>query len=80
MLQYISTTIWKQLFGKPSDSLEKVLDKEDEFMIHEFLPVTNTFISLPQDYSSLNCAAFLAGILAGILDSSKFVSQDVNII
>ena len=42
-------------------------------MIHENNPVTNTFISLPADMGQLNCAAFLAGIIAGVLDSAKFV-------
>lgn len=44
-------------------------------MIHENNPVTNTFISLPADMGQLNCAAFLAGIIAGVLDSAKFVRK-----
>ena len=43
-------------------------------MIHELAPVTNTFVSVPADMNQLNCAAFLAGIIAGILDSARFVS------
>ena len=43
-------------------------------MIHENNPVTNTFVSLPSDMGQLNCAAYLAGIIAGVLDSAKFVS------
>lgn len=43
-------------------------------MIHENNPVTNTFVSLPADMGQLNCAAYLAGIIAGVLDSAKFVS------
>lgn len=44
-------------------------------MIHENNPVTNTFVSLPTDMGQLNCAAYLAGIIAGILDSTRFVSD-----
>ena len=43
-------------------------------MIYENNPITNAFISVPSDMGQLNCAAFIAGIIAGILDSSKLVS------
>jgi hypothetical protein len=42
-------------------------------MIHEYTPITNAFVSVPTDMGNLNCASFLAGIIAGILDSSRFV-------
>jgi hypothetical protein len=32
-------------------------------------------VSLPADMGQLNCAAYLAGIIAGILDSARFVSH-----
>ena len=44
-------------------------------MIHESAPVTNTYVSVPADMGQLNCAAFLAGIIAGVLDSARFVSS-----
>lgn len=43
-------------------------------MIHENSPITNTFISVPADMGQLNCAAYLAGIVSGILESCRFVS------
>mmetsp|Transcript_20505 Transcript_20505/g.34511 ORF Transcript_20505/g.34511 Transcript_20505/m.34511 type:complete len:87 (-) Transcript_20505:270-530(-) len=48
------------------------MENEDEYMIQENSPVTNSFVSVPADMGQLNCAAYLAGILAGILDSAKF--------
>jgi hypothetical protein len=42
-------------------------------MIHENAPVTNTFVSISADLGQLNCAAFMAGIIAGVLDSARFV-------
>jgi hypothetical protein len=42
-------------------------------MIHENSPITNTFISVPGDLGQLDCAAYLAGIINGILSSSNFV-------
>ena len=41
-------------------------------MIHENAPITNAFASVPSDMGQLNCASFIAGIIAGILDSAKF--------
>jgi len=46
-------------------------------MIHESAPITNSFVSVPADMGHFNCAAFLAGIIAGVLDSAKFVSVQV---
>ena len=74
ILQYITTTIWKQVFNKNADTLERAMEDEDEYMIHESNPITNTFVSVPSDLGQLDCAAYIAGIIAGILDSAKFVS------
>jgi hypothetical protein len=43
-------------------------------MIHESAPITNTFVSVPADLGQLNCACFVGGIIAGVLDSARFVS------
>eukprot|EP01041_Mallomonas_annulata_P011650 gene11650-24399_t len=72
MLQYISNVVWKHLFNKAADSLERSTENEDEYMIHESTPVTNSFVSVPMDMGQLNCAAYLAGIIAGVLDSARF--------
>ena len=50
------------------------MEDEDEYMIHESNPITNTFVSVPSDLGQLDCAAYIAGIISGILDSAKFVS------
>ena len=49
-------------------------------MIHEFSAITNTYVSVPVDMGHFNCAAFLAGIIAGVLDSAKFVSYILSFI
>jgi hypothetical protein len=72
MLQYVSNTVWKHLFNKVADNLERSTENADEYMIHENSPITNAFISVPADMGQLNCAAFIAGIIAGVLDSAKF--------
>jgi trafficking protein particle complex subunit 5 len=72
ILTFISSSVWKNLFGKAADSLERSTQAEDEYMIMDAEPVTNTFISVPPDMGNLNCAAYIAGIVAGILDSAGF--------
>jgi hypothetical protein len=76
ILTFISSTVWKSLFGKGADSLEKCYKEsgeiEDEYMIMDADPVTNMFVSVPLDMGNLNVASYLAGLIAGILDSASF--------
>lgn len=93
----MTTVIWKQLFGKAADSLERSTENENECMdpntmpcywmylthmyspdmIGEVAPITNTFVSVPQEIEGFNCASFIAGIIAGVLDSARFVSNAI---
>ncbi len=41
--------------------------------IYDLDPVTNRFISVPKEMGQLNCAAFIGGIIRGVLDSANFV-------
>jgi hypothetical protein len=72
MLQTVHSTMWKSLFGRVADGLEKATDKEDEFYIYEISPITNRYISPPKELQHFNCATFIAGILNGILDGAEF--------
>ena len=72
MLQFICNDAWKFLFQKSADGLERSFDNNNEFKIHENNPLTNRYVSLPGDMDNLNCAAFIAGIIAGVLDSCYF--------
>lgn len=40
--------------------------------IEEAAPLVNKYISVPKDYGDLNCAAFCAGIINGVLNSAGF--------
>jgi trafficking protein particle complex subunit 5 len=44
ILQFISTTVWKSLFHKPADSLERSIDHADEYMIVDYAPLTRYVI------------------------------------
>ena len=67
ILQFISTTAWKALWGKAADSLERSNEREDEYMIVDSAPLVNQFVSVPANLGALDCAALMAGVVAGIL-------------
>ena len=71
ILQFITNTVWKMLFGAAADSLEKSVEEEDEFMIVEKNPLVSQFIS----NAPCNCCAFVAGIVRGVLDDAGFPAQ-----
>ena len=73
ILQFINTNIWRCLFGKVADSLEVYND--DEYVISDRSPLVNRFISVPKDLGDLNCAAFVAGIIKGVLDIAGFPAE-----
>jgi len=75
MLQFIHGTVWKVLFGKAADALQKSTEQDDEYYIYDRDPITNRFISVPKNLGSLNTAAFIAGIINGILDGAEFTAH-----
>ena len=44
MLQFIHNNVWKMLFGKHPDLLQKATEDEDEYRIIENNPITNKYI------------------------------------
>lgn len=75
LLQFISTTLWRQLFGRPADALERSSENKDEYMITDNDPLVNTYISVPKEMNQLNCAAYVAGIIEGVCDGCGFFSK-----
>lgn len=71
ILQFITSTVWKLLFGAAADSLEKSVEEEDEFMIVERSPLVSHYISS----APCNCCAFVAGIVRGVLEDAGFPAQ-----
>mmetsp|Transcript_1404 Transcript_1404/g.3362 ORF Transcript_1404/g.3362 Transcript_1404/m.3362 type:complete len:195 (+) Transcript_1404:22-606(+) len=74
MLLLISKEVWKHLFNGTS-TLEKSEANENEYMINDQRLLLNRFISVPRDMGSLNCGAFAAGIVEGILRSADFPAE-----
>jgi len=71
ILQFISVTAWKSLFGKGADSLERSLDNADEYMIFDNNPITSTFLSSHKSSAD----AYISGIIAGILEGAGFTAR-----
>ena len=74
-LQFVSTQVWKSLFGKSADSLERSIDHADEYMIVDYEPLTSTFVSVPSDFGQLSVDAFMSGIVAGVLSGAGFTAR-----
>mmetsp|Transcript_9839 Transcript_9839/g.7409 ORF Transcript_9839/g.7409 Transcript_9839/m.7409 type:complete len:101 (+) Transcript_9839:241-543(+) len=68
MLHFINNVVWKALFGRQADGLEQSIEDEDEYRLLDKMPITNK-------YTNINCASFIAGILEGILNSSKMYAK-----
>ncbi|KAI9655905.1 MAG: TRAPP subunit trs31 [Alyxoria varia] len=75
LLQFVSTALWKALFGRPADALERSQDNKDEYMITDNDPLVNTYISVPKEMDQLNCAAYVAGIVEGVCDGCGFPAR-----
>merc|ERR1719382_1909000 len=71
MLNFVAQTVWKQLFGHAADLL-KGQDHENEYMLNDKALLVNRFISVPRDYGAINCGAYVAGIVEGVLRSAEF--------
>jgi len=75
ILQFIHTTVWTVLFDKAADELQRSTESEDEYMINEADTLVNKFISVPRELGALNCAAFVAGVIKGVLDAAGFPAR-----
>lgn len=74
-LSFVHTVVWKALFGRAADALEKGTQADNEYMIVDREPLINRFISVPKDLGHLNCAAFNAGVVRGVLVAAGFPCQ-----
>lgn len=75
ILHFVSSSVWKSLFGKAADSLERSIDHTDEFMIIDYEPIASTFVSVPTDLGQLSADAYVSGIIAGVLDGAGFCAR-----
>ncbi|KAJ2662315.1 protein particle complex subunit [Coemansia sp. RSA 1200] len=66
MLVYINSVVWRALFDKPADSLERSTENEDEYMITDNEPDILKYISVPKEMASFSPGAFISGIVESI--------------
>ncbi|KAF2678586.1 trafficking protein-like protein particle complex subunit 5, partial [Lentithecium fluviatile CBS 122367] len=78
LLQFIAQTLYRHLFGRPADALERSGSDSAQYMLFDNEPMVNTYISLPREMSNLNCAAFVAGIIEGVCDGAGFPTEGVS--
>ncbi|RXG69317.1 Trafficking protein particle complex subunit 5 [Armadillidium vulgare] len=72
MVQYSHNRVNSSLFGKEAEKLDRATDDERIYYLIEKEPLVNRFISVPRDKSSINCAAFVAGIVEAVLNATGF--------
>jgi hypothetical protein len=78
LLQFIAQQVYRHLFGRPADALERSGTDPGQYMIFDNEPLVNQYISLPKELSSLNCAAFVAGVIEGVCDGAGFPTEGVT--
>ncbi|QDS77092.1 hypothetical protein FKW77_000516 [Venturia effusa] len=72
LLQFLSNTLWKHLFGRPADALERSAQNPAEYMITDNAPLVSEYISVPSEIASFNPGALVAGIMEGVCDGAGF--------
>ncbi|KAM0790737.1 hypothetical protein ACM66B_004592 [Microbotryomycetes sp. NB124-2] len=75
VLTYVHSTLYRYLFGRPADSLEKSTDNADEYMIGDDDMVITRNVEVPKEMSELSCGALVAGVIEAVLDGAGFPSR-----
>ncbi|KAF1921358.1 NO signaling/Golgi transport ligand-binding domain-containing protein [Ampelomyces quisqualis] len=78
LVQFIAQQVFRHLFGRAADALERSGSDPSQYMIFDNEPLVNQYISLPKELSSLNCAAFVAGVIEGVCDGAGFPTEGVT--
>ncbi|KAJ3713504.1 NO signaling/Golgi transport ligand-binding domain-containing protein [Lentinula raphanica] len=74
-LMAIHTQVWRAVYGKPADAIEKSVENVDEYMIIDNDPLIERHISVPRDFAGLSCSSFSAGIVEAVLDGLGFPAR-----
>ncbi|KAF8557378.1 TRAPP I complex [Imleria badia] len=67
-LMSIHTQVWRAVFGRPADAIEKNMIIDND-------PLLERHISVPRDFSTLSCSSFAAGIVEAVLDGLGFPAR-----
>ncbi|KAK8804764.1 hypothetical protein JH06_2777 [Blastocystis sp. subtype 4] len=72
VLQFISSSCWKYLFGRNVDALERGADNPNEYMLTDNHPLCSKYISVPKELGEFSCCSFVGGIIRGIMVAAGF--------
>ncbi|KAK9835153.1 hypothetical protein WJX81_001806 [Elliptochloris bilobata] len=75
VLKFVHTTLWKYLFGRQARDLEQSNAVDDEYMISDYDLFVTKYISVPKDLGTFTPAAFVAGVVKGVLDGAGFPAR-----
>jgi hypothetical protein len=73
ILTYVHSTLYRYLFNRPADSLERSTENDDEYMIGDDDMVITRGVEVPKEMSDLSCGALVAGIVEAVMDGAGFV-------
>lgn len=72
ILEFIRTNVWKTLFSRPADLLEKDIDEASIYYLSDEALLVNKFVSVPREMGDFNCGSFVGGMIASILTEAGF--------
>jgi trafficking protein particle complex subunit 5 len=78
LLQFITTTLWRHLFNRPADALERSAANPAEYMITDNDPLVSQYVSVPKEIRDFNPGALVAGIVEGVCDGAGFSTSGVR--
>jgi len=74
-LMSVHSQVWRAVFAKPADAIEKSVDSDDEYMIIDNDPPITRYISVPKDMEQLSCSSLTAGIVEAVFDGLGFPAR-----
>lgn len=69
ILHFIHNNLWKMLFNKQADGIQRSTENKYEYRILEKNPITNKYIPT---FKNFNASSFISGIIEGFLNSAGF--------
>lgn len=72
LLQFIQDTIWKYMFGKKADDIQKINEDDSSYAIIDNDPLIASLV-LPAKVNE-----FICGIIKGVVESANYKCESVN--
>ncbi|KAK8822104.1 hypothetical protein WA538_000197 [Blastocystis sp. DL] len=72
VLQFISSSCWKYLFGRSLDALERGADNPNEYIMTDNHPLCSKYISVPKELGEFSCCSFVGGIIRGVMVAAGY--------